>query len=133
MTRAVQGLFIALALVGAFYFMSKPPRAQEVELDLDVIFRCASKQASAATQCKAKRALIIGNCTVCHTFVPIVMQQFEPDGWDGLLARHVSGNRVNNLKPEQVKVIRDFLVATFNPSNPPPELPQQLLDNWTSY
>jgi hypothetical protein len=131
MTRAVQGLFVALALVGAFFFASKSLRAQE--LDLDVVFRCSTKGADAAKQCKATREMIIGNCTVCHTFVPIVMQQFEPSGWDGLLARHVSGGRVTNLKPEQIKVIRDFLVATFNTSNPPPELPQELLDNWTSY
>ena len=83
--------------------------------------------------CRETRDMLINNCTVCHTFVPIVMQQFEPEGWDSLLHRHVAGDRVNNLKATQVRTLREFLVSTFNASQDPPELPADLLATWTSY
>ena len=71
------------------------------------------------------------NCTVCHNFVPIVMQQFEPEAWDGLFDRHRP--RVPQLGDAQLKLMRDYLVANFNPDLEPPELPEDLLKTWTTY
>lgn len=107
--------------------------ATSADVDLDVVFRCAGKAPGPMKSCRETRDMIINNCTVCHTFVPIVMQQFEPEGWDSLLHRHVAGDRVGNLKETQVKTIREFLVSTFNTAHEPPELPEELLATWTSY
>ena len=103
--------------------------ARALDLDLDAIFRCTAEDAGLVKSCRDARGLIMTNSTVCHSFVRIVKQQFKPEGWDSLLVRHVGGGRVPNLNPEQVKAIREYLVATFNADHPPPDLP---LD-WTSY
>jgi hypothetical protein len=134
MTRSFRTLLAAALCAGAFAcgsVLSYSSQAQEV--DLDKVFRCTDGAADVVKKCRETREVIMNNCTVCHTFAPIVMQQFEPEGWDSLLHRHVTGNRVNNLNESQVKAIRDYLVVNFNPSKDPPELPQALLDTWTSY
>ena len=43
------------------------------------------------------------------------------------------GGRVPQLTVAQVKFIHDFLTATFNEANEPPELPEELLKTWTTY
>lgn len=127
----VAAVAMAAILFGGQTSLGGP--ATSADVDLDVVFRCAGKAAGAMKSCRETRDMIINNCTVCHTFVPIVMQQFEPEGWDSLLHRHVAGDRVGNLKDTQVKIIREFLVSTFNMANEPPELPEELLATWTSY
>lgn len=108
-----------------------PASAQDV--NLDVIFRCAATDEPGKAGCLEARNLITNNCTVCHTFVPIVMQQFDAAGWTGLLDRHIQNGRVNQLSPEQLTAIHDYLAANFNGSLPPPDLPPELLATWTSY
>lgn len=108
-----------------------PARAQDV--NLDEIFRCAATDDAGKAHCLEARNLITNNCTICHTFVPIVMQQFDGAGWTGLLDRHVQNGRVNQLSPEQIAAIHDYLSDNFNGSLPPPDLPPELLATWTSY
>lgn len=108
-----------------------PSLAQDV--DLNQVFRCAATDPAGTAACGEARGLIVNNCTACHTFVPIVMQQFDANGWTGLLDRHVGAGRIKQLSSQQVAVIHDYLSANFNGSLPPPELPPALLATWTSY
>ena len=119
----------ALALAGAS--LSLPAQAQSI--DLDQVFRCAATEEAGTANCAEARDLILNNCTVCHSFVPIVMQQFDANGWTSLLERHVNGGRVNQLSAEQVAAIHTYLSENFNGSLPPPDLPPELLSTWTSY
>lgn len=130
--RAGRAGLIALTLVVVLTALTLgrgAVRAQDV--DLDVVFRCHPGEAVPVAACKSSRETILQNCTVCHTFVPIVMQQFDSGGWQGLLDRH--RDRVPQLSDQQVASIRDFLTATFNEKNEPPELPEELLKTWTTY
>lgn len=113
--------------------LSLPIAGQAQELNLDEVFRCAASDDAGKVACAEGRGLILNNCTVCHTFVPIVMQQFDAAGWTSLLDRHVGNGRVNQLSPEQIASIHNYLAENFNGSLPPPELPPELLSTWTSY
>lgn len=121
---AMLAVLAAAAVVG-----TGPARAQD--LDMDVIFRCHGEGEDAQALCAEGRDLIVSNCTSCHTFVPIVLQQFEPEGWEGLLDRHRS--RVEHLSDEQIATLHAYLSANFNPEREPPPLPPAMLQNWTSY
>jgi hypothetical protein len=85
----------------------------------------------ATADCDEARELILSNCTTCHAFVPIVLQQFDRNGWNGLLDRHRP--RVSQLSEEQIETIGSYLAANFNADMPPPELPPALLEQWTDY
>jgi hypothetical protein len=111
--------------------LATPAMAQDA--DLDAIFHCTATDDAGKQKCGQARDLILENCTSCHTFAPIVMQQFDANGWESLIHRHVAGGRVNNISPDDVKVIQDYLTATFNPTQPVPQLPKALLDTWTAY
>lgn len=125
-------LLAALVFICSGLTMSSSlARAQE--LDLDQVFRCEATDDAGIAACAQGRDLILNNCTVCHTFVPIVMQQFDGAGWTSLLDRHIGNGRVNQLTPEQIAAIHDYLTANFNGSLPPPDLPPELLSTWTSY
>jgi mono/diheme cytochrome c family protein len=102
-------------------------------VDLAQIFRCSATDEAGAAKCVEARDLITNNCTVCHTFVPIVMQQFDAAGWTGLLDRHVQNGRVNQLSSEQIAAIHAYLSENFNGDLPPPELPPELLQTWTAF
>jgi hypothetical protein len=99
-------------------------RAQEV--DINAIFSCeAGKTGSqSAADCASTRNAILQNCTSCHTFVPIVKAQKSPDEWDAVIGVH--RERLPDMADDQFGQIRTFLVAHFNPSNPPPTLPPEL-------
>ena len=124
---------VGLLVVGGFPAGpgALPSMAQEV--DLDVVFRCAATDDAEIAKCGEARDLVLTNCTICHTFVPIVMQQWTEPEWRGLLDRHVGNGRVDQLSKEQVATIHDYLAANFNATLPPPDLPPELLENWTSY
>lgn len=107
--------------------------AQAQDLNLDDVFRCAATDDAGKANCTEARGLILNNCTVCHTFVPIVMQGFDANGWHSLLNRHVQGGRISQLTEEQVAAIHSYLTDNFNGSEPPPDLPPELLSTWTSY
>jgi len=108
------------------------PDAQAQQLDLDEVFRCSGETVS-SENCVAARQVILNDCTTCHTFVPIVMQPFDDNGWRGLLTRHVENGRVTQVPPDQIENLRLYLAENFNGDLPPPELPPALLETWTSY
>ena len=124
------GAVIAWAVVGATTLWYGA-RAQSSQLDVNAVFRCAAKDDAGAKACASARELILQNCTSCHSFVPIVLQQFDADGWSALFERHRP--RVPQLSDAQIQAMRGYLAANFNAATPPPELPPGLLKNWTSY
>ena len=128
------GRLFLISLV--FLLSSSLVVAQDV--NIEEIFWCVPQDQRGATpsgqsleECQRARTLILANCTVCHTFVPIVLQQFDAAGWKGLIDRHRP--RVAHLSEEEIQLVLAFLREHFNPENPPPELPPELLGNWTSY
>lgn len=121
---------IMIATVG-FLNIAPSEHAVAQNLDMEEIFRCTPSEEVDAEMCSEARDLILNNCTLCHAFVPIVLQQFDKDGWDGLFDRHA--DRSPQLTDEQIEDMTTYLAANFNPSMEPPELPQELLDLWTSY
>ena len=98
---------------------------------MNKVFRCAAKDDAGIKQCAEARDIIMDNCTSCHTFVPIVVQQFDRSGWETGISRHVIVGRVPYMTPAQVKEITEYLIANFNSSLPVPELPPALLATWT--
>ncbi len=77
------------------------------------------------------RALVLNNCTTCHTFVPIVLLQLTKEAWER--NSNIHRDRVPSLSDADFRVLYDYLEASFNPDRPVPKLPQALLDTWTSY
>jgi len=129
-------IFVTLAVVFAGVGLAgsgpvSPARAQSV--DLAKIFRCAAKDPAGMEKCGKARDLIVNNCTLCHTFVPIVMQKYDSKGWSSLLNRHVIGGRVKQLSGPDIATIHDYLSDNFNGRLPPPALPPALAKTWTSY
>lgn len=124
---------MAVVLLAIVVFMSMPlgQPAHAQNLDMDEIFRCTPTANVSAAQCGEARDLILNNCTICHAFVPIVLQQFDEPGWDGLFDRHA--DRSPQLTASQTQKMVKYLAANFNSSIDPPDLPQELLDLWTSY
>ncbi len=127
---ALGAAIVGGAVAGLMLHMPSP-RAQE--LDLDAIFRCFAEDEAGKQSCAEARELTLFHCTACHTFTPIVMVQFDRAGWEGLFARHIQESRVDQLEPEQVDKIREYVTANFNPEHEPPELPPFLLKTWTAY
>ncbi len=125
--KVAAALFMAAGLVA----LSDGQGAQAQDLDMDEIFRCVPSENVDEALCGEARDLIINNCTICHAFVPIVLQQFDAQGWDGLFDRHA--DRSPQLTEPQITDMKKYLAANFNPSIEPPDLPQELLDLWTSY
>ena len=127
--RAMSGFAAVFLLIAAVAgWASTAPRATAQNLDMNKIFRCGTVDKDS---CAKARTLILDNCTSCHVFVPIVLQQFDEAGWQGLFDRHK--DRIPQLDADQVKLMRSYLAANFNPQNSPPELPPDLLKQWTSY
>jgi len=77
------------------------------------------------------RDLVLHNCTSCHVFTPIVVLQMNESEWDRSAGEH--RDRVDNLSEAEFATLYDYLKANFNPDKPVPQLPQALLDSWTSY
>ena len=122
----------AVALGLALSSPAFAPAAIAQQLDLDEVFRCSAETVP-QEDCLASREVILNSCTTCHTFVPIVMQSFDENGWRGLLTRHVENGRVSQLSADQVETLRLYLAENFNGDLPPPDLPPALLETWTSY
>lgn len=120
------GLAVAMAAFA-------PSAGLAQDLDLDAVFRCNGETEVDPAHCVEQRGVIIANCTVCHTFAPIVMQQWAKEEWHALLFRHVENDRVGQLSEADVEALNAYLAATFNPDRPPPELPPALLETWTNY
>jgi uncharacterized membrane protein len=127
-----RGLIASVLLaLGVFCGIVGVRSAVAADLDMNKILRCQAKDKTGVSACDQARTLILRNCTVCHSFVPIVLQQFDAAGWDGLLNRHRA--RVAQLTDAQIAEIKSYLTANFNSALPPPDLPPELLKEWTSY
>lgn len=133
MTSKLPALLAIAVFFAASLNLSLTAGSQAQEVDLNAVFRCAATDDEGKAACGEARDLILNNCTVCHTFVPIVMQQFDAAGWTSLLDRHKGNGRVNQLSAEQIMTIHDYLTDNFNGTLPPPDLPPELLQTWTSY
>lgn len=77
------------------------------------------------------RELAIMGCTGCHNFVPLVILQFTEEEWDRNARDH--RDRVSSMSDEDYEILYAYLKENFGPDDPVPELPQELLDQWTSY
>ncbi len=76
--------------------------------------------------------LVFQNCTNCHNWVPLVFAQFDRTGWEQNMKNH--RERVSGLSEEDHRFIIEYLIQNFPPDKPPPDnIPQELLDQWTSY
>ncbi len=121
----------AFGLVVLGGVVSRPSSTPAQVIDLNSILRCTADEQGGRLVCAEARELILNNCTSCHTFVPIVLQQFDEGGWRGMIARH--RERAPQLTDAQVDTIRTYLAANFNEALEPPELPPALLKAWTDY
>jgi len=116
---------VALLLIGGFANPPQPAYAQGV--DINVIFNCEPDGPLGeqdTDQCAASRSLLLGTCTACHTFVPIVKAQKSETQWNATLQVHRT--RVPDVSEDDFEQLRQFLIAHFNETNPPPSLPPEL-------
>ena len=98
----------------------KPRSGAPVKVDLVKIFPPG-----------AGRELVLGNCQSCHALTPIIILQMDRDAWHRSSLAH--RERVPLLSDEEFKSVYEYLPQNFGPHRPVPELPQALLDEWTSY
>jgi hypothetical protein len=123
------GLFSAGALASVFGLALLVPAAPVVAqgVDIGAIFNCdAGGPLGEQTpeQCSVSRDTLLGTCTTCHTFVPIVKAHKSPELWDTTLQAHRV--RTPNLTDEQFAELTLFLKAHFNDQLDPPTLPPEL-------
>jgi hypothetical protein len=117
-----------LAAAAGIFSVTAPTAAQDAKVDLNTVFRCVNMEQA---RCDEGRELVLAQCTTCHTYGPIVLQQFDDGGWRGLLDRHRVYAR--SLTDEQFEKIQAYLAANFNPTLDPPEVPPEILKAWTDY
>ena len=96
------------------------PAAKDIKLDMNVLFPPGKG-----------RDLVLDNCMNCHSMAPIVVAQKTRGEWEQLGASH--RGTTARLSDEQYKQLLEYLIATFNPSHPVPQLPEELLSGWTNY
>ncbi len=77
------------------------------------------------------RQLVLDNCMNCHSMAPIVVSQKSKAEWNQLAIVH--RDKVSRLSDEDFDQLMGYLIATFNPSHPVPQLPEELLSGWTNY
>lgn len=77
------------------------------------------------------RDLVLDNCMNCHSMAPIVVAQKTRGEWTQLGASH--RDAAAQLSDAQYNQLLEYLIATFNPNHPVPELPEELLSGWTNY
>ena len=77
------------------------------------------------------RELALGPCAACHSFVPLVILQLTPEQWDQILRDH--REKLPMVGEEDFLILEDYLAENFGPDDPVPELPEELLLQWTSY
>jgi len=96
-------------------------------VDINVIFNCEPDGPlgeQTPEQCASSRSQLLGTCTACHTFVPIVKAQKSPDLWDATLQVHRV--RVPDMSDDDFAQLTAFLKAHFNDTLSPPTLPPEL-------
>ncbi len=77
------------------------------------------------------RQLVLDNCMSCHSMAPIVVSQKSKAEWNQLAIVH--RDKVSRLSDDDFNQLMGYLIATFNPSHPVPQLPEELLSGWTNY
>ena len=77
------------------------------------------------------RALVLSDCTSCHTITPIVMVQMTREARERWARDH--RERVYAMSEADFKVVTEYLIENFSPGKPIPQLPKELLDTWTTY
>ena len=75
--------------------------------------------------------LVLYGCSSCHNFVPIVILQLDEPEWDRVGRDH--RDRVISISDEDFDTLLAYVKEHFGPDDPVAELPQELLDQWTSY
>lgn len=76
--------------------------------------------------------LVFQNCTNCHNWVPLVFARFDKAGWEQNRSNHE--NRVTAMSQADKDFLYNYLITNFPPDKEPPDnIPQELLDQWTSY
>jgi hypothetical protein len=75
--------------------------------------------------------LVFRTCVNCHNWVPIVITQMTKEEWE----RNAKDHRARvGLNDDDFAYLYQYLTENFNPSRPvPTNIPQDLLDSWTSY
>ncbi len=89
-------------------------------LDMDVLFPPGDG-----------RDLVLDHCMSCHSMAPTVVAQKTPGEWKqfGIVHR----DKVISLTDDEFNQLLQYLINTFNPSHPVPQLPEELLSGWTNY
>ncbi len=131
-TRLPARLLGAGLLAAGGWLAVGPSGAQdEIVVDMAAIFTCEDQTTLDLAPCDEGRQLMLDNCTACHSFVQIVLRQWDPAGWNALMDKH--RDRVGHLSEAQRETITHYLAAKFNPQRDPPELPESLLQDRTDY
>lgn len=99
---------------------SAKPAGKDVKLDMNVLFPPGKG-----------RELVLENCMSCHSMAPTVVAQKTRSEWKQLGSHH--RELCAKLTDEQYNQLLEYLIATFNPSRPVPQLPEELLSGWTNY
>ncbi len=76
--------------------------------------------------------LVFQGCTGCHNWVPLVISGFDEGAWLQNKINH--RERVSGLSDADYDFLYQYLIDTWPPERPIPDIiPQDLLDQWTSY
>ena len=78
------------------------------------------------------REEVLNSCTNSHSIAPLVTLQKTPEDWQRTNREHRE-MRVPTLLEEANELVYEYLSEHFNENTPVPELPQILIDAWTSY
>jgi hypothetical protein len=77
------------------------------------------------------RELLLRDCTNCHSFVPMAIAQKSREDWESNALWH--REQLPRVSDEEYDAIYEYLIENFGPDHVVPELPQVLLDAWSSY
>jgi hypothetical protein len=91
-----------------------PVSNTQLKLDVDAIFPSGKG-----------RDLVLNNCTVCHTFLRVVVGQRTKDQWE-YVRRDMRG-KVSQLSDQDIDTLFVYLEANFNETKPVPNLPDWFL------
>lgn len=76
--------------------------------------------------------LVFQGCTGCHNWVPMVLAGYDRDAWTQNKINHEQ--RATALSKADYDYLYEYLIQTWPPGRPVPDnIPQDLLDQWTSY
>ncbi len=76
------------------------------------------------------RELVLQYCVNCHNIAPIALAHKTPDEWEYHRKDHVGRVQISSAELDQ---IYNYLIKNFPENRQPPQLPPELLQDWTSY